>query len=290
MAWTRRGLLAAVAIGGAAPRLAWAADQDSEPLWEVRDGRARVFVCGEGASPPTAWRSARIQSAFDQSAILWKETPDASAAVKTPAFLAVAIDKARPLSTWLSEAQRARVAAAAETVGMTYGFLEPFRPWAAGQGLYSSMARRFGGVTANGPEPVLTRMAQAAGKPIQTEFADYKAAIDLFADFPALAQVQYLSMAVDWIDEGADMWRRRATAWSAGDLGVETGEVDRMRRTYPELYQDYVVVRNRRWPGRIRAILDEGQTGLVLVGCDHLVGPDSVLVQLNAAGMRARRV
>jgi len=37
-------------------------------------------------------------------------------------------------------------------------------------------------------------------------------------------------------------------------------------------------------------MLDGGGTTFVLVGGDHLVGPDSVQNQLAAAGMRVRRV
>jgi uncharacterized protein YbaP (TraB family) len=37
-------------------------------------------------------------------------------------------------------------------------------------------------------------------------------------------------------------------------------------------------------------MLDARQTGFVLVGCDHLVGPDSVQNQLAAAGMETRRI
>jgi uncharacterized protein len=63
-----------------------------------------------------------------------------------------------------------------------------------------------------------------------------------------------------------------------------------MRSAYPDLYRPLEADRNSRWPGRFRTMLDGGGTTFVLVGADHLVGPDSVLAKLAAAGMRARRV
>ena len=63
----------------------------------------------------------------------------------------------------------------------------------------------------------------------------------------------------------------------------------RIGRTYPDYYQAILVARNRRWAPRFRAMLD-GETTFVLVGGDHLVGPDSVQNQLAAAGMEARRI
>jgi len=288
MDWTRRSLLTAGAIAAAAPPGAWA-DQDLERLWVVRDGGAKVFLYGEGPPVPTPWRSARIEAALNESAVFWKETPDAGPDV-TALSIARGIDPAAPLSTWLTPKDRQRVEAAGATVGMSYAFMQHFRPWLAGQALNSALVRRFGDKPAIGAAADLTLIAKAAGKPIRTEFLDTAAVIGLFSGFSRAAEIQYLQMAVDWIDEGPDMWRRRARAWAAGDLSQETREVRHMTRAYPELHQEYVVVRNRRWPGRIRTMLDGGGTTFVLVGGDHLVGPDGVLNLLPAAGMRPRRV
>jgi uncharacterized protein YbaP (TraB family) len=251
----------------------------------VRDGAAEVFLYGDGAPPPTPWRSARVEAAFNQSAVFWKETPDPGPD-SMALSIAKGVDRTAPLSTWLTPQQHDRVAAAAVAVGTTYGFLEPFRPWLAGQALNSFLVRRFSPGPANGA----TAMAKAAGKPIRTEMPDAAAQIGLFSGFSRVAEVQYLLMAVDWIEQGPDMWRRRGEAWAAGDLSLEAWEVRHMIGVYPELYQQYVVVRNRRWPGRFRTMLDGGGTTFILVGGDHLVGPDSVLIQLARAGMRPRRI
>ena len=99
-----------------------------------------------------------------------------------------------------------------------------------------------------------------------------------------------LLRAVDDVEAGPDAAQRDAEAWAVGDRQLEVQEVRKISRAYPDYYQAILVARNRRWAPRFRAMLDGGGTTFVLVGGDHLVGPDSVLAQLEAAGMRARRV
>ncbi|HEY3948701.1 TraB/GumN family protein, partial [Phenylobacterium sp.] len=111
-----------------------------------------------------------------------------------------------------------------------------------------------------------------------------------FAGFSRAAEIGALLRAVDEIEAGPDVAQRAAEAWMVGDLRPEVEEVRRLSRVYPDYYQAILVARNRRWAPRFRAMLDGGGTTFVLVGGDHLVGPDSVQNQLAAAGMRARRL
>lgn len=49
-------------------------------------------------------------------------------------------------------------------------------------------------------------------------------------------------------------------------------------------------MRNRRWPPCIRLMLKEGGSAFVLVGADHLFGPEGLLALLAAGGLPARRI
>jgi uncharacterized protein len=96
--------------------------------------------------------------------------------------------------------------------------------------------------------------------------------------------------AVGDIEAGPDAEQQRDRAWAAGDQRPATDYVERVSRGCPDYYQALLVARNRRWAPRIREMLDGGGVTFVLVGGDHLVGPDSVQHQLEAAGMRAQRL
>ena len=150
MVWTRRGLIAAGAVFAATPALARAYPAEAA-LWEVRDGRAKVFLFGDSGPLRSPWRSARFEAALNESAVFWKETPAAGPGANA-LFMAKGIDPARPLSTWLTPSDRARVAAAAVSVGLAPVLLERLRPWLAAVFLDSSFRSHFGFKQENSPE------------------------------------------------------------------------------------------------------------------------------------------
>ena len=288
MNWTRRGLVAAGTIAGAMPSLAWAYSPGAA-MWEVRDGTAKVFLFGDSGPLRAPWTSPRFDAALKESAVFWKETPDAPPG-SDAVFLAKGMNPTQPLSSSLTPLQLARVGAAAAMVGLPPTTLETLRPWLLAVLLDSSFRSHFGFKEENSPEHRLTVFAKAAGKPVHTEFPDEAAIVDYFASFSSAAQIGALMRAVEDIEAGPDAAQREADAWAAGDQRLEVQHMRRLSQDYPDYYQAILVVRNRRWAPRIRAMLDGGGTTFVLVGGDHLAGPDSVLVQLAAAGMRARRI
>jgi uncharacterized protein len=50
------------------------------------------------------------------------------------------------------------------------------------------------------------------------------------------------------------------------------------------------VQRNQLWVPRVHTMLNAARPTMIVVGLYHLVGPDSMLVQLGASGARLRRV
>ena len=287
MHWTRRTLLAAGAAGAMAPAVAWA-EADRQPLWEIRKGGAKVYLCGDCGSVTVPWASPHIESAFDRSSVFWQEAPDPTPADRAK-YVAAGVDRARPLSTWLTPQQHDRVAAAAQSVGTTYASLEPLAPWLAAI-LMSSAYDQRRKTASSDPLMVLGPRAKTAGKAVRSEFADTQALIDWCAGMPPAAQVQYLLYQIDSNEAPPENRAHREAAWAVGDMGPETQEMLRMQRTYPALYQSLAVERNRRWPDRVRKMLEDGGTTFILVGSDHLLGPDSTLVQLSAAGLTAKRI
>jgi len=280
--------MAAGAIAATAPALAWAYPAEAA-MWEVRDGRAKVFLFGDNPSLLTPWRSARFDAALNESAVFWKETPDAGGGGDS-LMLAKGIDPARPLASWLTPKDLARVGAAAVSVGLAPVLLARLHPWLAGVFLDSSFRSHSGFKPEYGPESQLIAAAKAAGKPVHSEFPDEASVVDYFATFSPAAERGELLRAVDDIEAGPDAAQRDAEAWAIGDQRPDLHRVLQIRSVYPEYYQAILVARNRRWAPRVRAMLDGGGTSFVLVGGDHLVGPDSVLAQLKATGMTARRV
>ena len=63
-----------------------------------------------------------------------------------------------------------------------------------------------------------------------------------------------------------------------------------MKCSQPDLYAKHVVRRNRNWLPRFAAMQNNAQPSLVIVGLYHMVGPDSLVEQLKAAGWRVQAV
>ena len=279
---------AALAALGASPA-ASAAAGDTQPLWLVSEGRAKVYLYGNAGSATPKWSAPRVEAAFAESAVFWKETPDQRPEDR-PKFAAAGVDLKRPLSTWLTPEQREEVAKAATEAGTTFAALEPLKPWLASLSLGEAYGRRNRRPPMEDPLQILTGRAKAAGKPIRTEFPDVDSQLAFFAGMSQAAQVEFLFYTIENSRLAQDVIDRRRAAWAAGDLSLETHQVAHLKEDFPHLYEPFELVRNRAWPARFRTMIEEGGTSFVLVGADHLVGPDSVLVQLEASGMTPRRV
>ncbi|HTX48215.1 MAG TPA: TraB/GumN family protein [Caulobacteraceae bacterium] len=279
MIWSSIGAIAA------SPVLAMAADR--YPLWRLSSGRASIFLFGDCGSAANPWRSARVLRAFNAAAVFWKETPQIGAA-DAQLFLARGVDPGRPLSSWLTTDQRQRVAAAMALVGGAYADIEHYEPWLAAADLGRRDAARQ--PATSDPLAVLSSAAEAAHKPTRLEFPSAEALADYFASFSDRAQIEYLLNAVDIAEAGPAAWALRQAAWGRGDLSLETRQVLREKATYPEGYEAGTAARNRRWPGRFRTMLDAGGDAFVLVGADHLVGPEGVLAASEEAGIEVRRI
>ena len=290
-------MLGAGLVATAAPAWAWATTRDAYPLWEIRKGGAVVYLFGDCGAVTDPWASPRIEAAFDRCAVFWKETPD-SRADDGPKFVAAGVDRSRPLSSWLTPAQKDRVAGAAMAAGASYGALEPLKPWLAAIVLSNAFDRKKssrsapppGAASGSDPLSVLSVRAKAMSKPVMTEFADTGAVIGWMSGMSPAQQVDYLLFKIEDNEADPALAAQRTGAWAAGDLEPETLEVLRFQRAHPDLAGPLFVERNKAWPGRIRKMLDDGGASFVLVGCDHLLGPDSVLAMLSNAGLAAKRI
>jgi uncharacterized protein YbaP (TraB family) len=291
MSISRRSvLLAALALAAPAVEAnAAVAKGDTQPLWLIQRGGARVFLYGNGGSVTPAWSAPRVEAAFAESAVFWKETPEQSPADR-PLFARAGVDPKRPLSSWLTPEERAVVTAAAERAGTTYAAIEPLKPWLAALSLSEGFGRTSTRPKLEDPLPVLTARAKASGKTIRTEFPDTASQLTMMTGMSDRAQVEFLLYTIENSTLPQEAVDRRRAAWAAGDLRLETAQVAHLKKDFSSLFGPIELDRNRRWPDRFKSMLEGGGTTFVIVGADHLVGPDSLLVFLKRAGMRPKRV
>jgi uncharacterized protein YbaP (TraB family) len=141
----------------------------------------------------------------------------------------------------------------------------------------------------SGVEQQLVRLAQRDGKEIRgLETLDEQ--LEAMDALPPAAQRAFL---LQTLEEAATMEGEIGDivgAWRAGDTAKLEEEFLAGLQDQPELYRRIVVDRNRNWVGRVTGLARGGQDALVVVGTLHLVGPDSLIAMLDAAGLAPRQV
>lgn len=281
------GLISVLALGFAGTALA-------EPaLWKIQDADSTIYLFGtiHVLKPSTVWRSPRIDKALKDSGDLTLEIVGADdPAVMQPLVLKYGLDPNQPLSGKIDAAAFQKASALAQVGGVPPQLLNAMRPWLAAVQLSLIPVIKAGYDPKSGVEPILAAEVKAAGKP-EGAFETPEQQIRFFADLPVKTEVEFLSSTLDEADEGVGKIDKMVAAWAAGDTAeLETEFVTEMKGQYPELYDLLITKRNQNWAGQLKTKLAGKGVSFVAVGSGHLVGPDSVQVQLAKLGVKAERV
>ncbi|MFN3513073.1 MAG: TraB/GumN family protein [Phenylobacterium sp.] len=280
------GFAATLVLAGAAPALA-------EPaLWVVRDADSTLYLFGTAhvLRPDVSWRSPKIDKAFAESNELVVEVKQPESPADLQALIGrYGIDPARPLSSRLDAADKARLAAAAQAMGLPAPALEPMRPWFAALTLSLAPIVKAGYDPQSGVEMVLTAQAKAGNKPVAA-LETMEQQIRFFADMAPEAELAMLRATLADVDDAAAMLDALVAAWVSGDAAaLEAAFITEMRRDYAEAYDVLIVRRNEDWADQIVEKLQGSGVSFIAVGAGHLVGPDSVQEKLARRGVRAER-
>jgi uncharacterized protein YbaP (TraB family) len=281
------GVASIVAMGVAAPAMA-------EPaLWAIKDKDSTIYLFGtiHVLKPDTQWRSPVIDKALKDSGDLTIEVLGADdPAVMQPLVLKYGIDQANPLSKKLPPEDFKRIQVLAQGAGVPAQALEIMRPWLASISLAMLPIMKAGYDPRSGVEQVVQAQMKAEGKPA-TSLETAEQQIRFFADMPAKVEVDMLKSTLDDAEEGPAKIDKMVTAWAAGDTKeLETEFVTEMKADYADVYEVLLTDRNIAWSKQLKTKLDGKGVSFVAVGAGHLVGPDSVQVQLAKLGIKAERV
>lgn len=285
--------LTGVALGALTAVLLAATPVKSEPaLWVAKDADSTVYLFGtiHVLKPDTPWRTAKIDAAYKSSQELWLEMDEGDDPAVVQGLVArLGLSRETPLSSRLEPADRAKLTAAATAVGLPAQALEPMRPWLAALTLTVAPLLKAGYDPQSGVDQVLESAAKADGKPLKT-FETAEQQFRFFADLPAEVELDMLRQTLDETEDGKAVLDRMAAAWARGDTtALEAEVIHEMRRDYPDVYAVLFTNRNKAWAERIDQLMDGAGVHFVAVGAGHLLGPDSVQVQLAGRGISTER-
>jgi uncharacterized protein YbaP (TraB family) len=272
----------ASAIGGSGPA-----------LWVVRDEDSTLYLFGtvHVLRPNTLWRWAAIETAFDSAdrVVLEISNPDDQAAI-VPLIQQHGLSPDRPLSSLLNAEERARLDAAAQTMGASGAALDPMRPWLAALTLSVAPLTKAGYDPQSGVELVLKARAEAAGKPVGG-FETIDEQVRILAGFPEADQLAFLRSTLEDFETATTDLDRLVEAWSNGDVrAIDRLGVQPMRRADRAVYEALLVRRNTNWADQIQTMLDGSGTVFIAVGAAHLAGSDSVESILGRRGVAVERI
>ncbi|WP_395444203.1 TraB/GumN family protein [Caulobacter sp. UC70_42] len=264
-----------------APRSVLAAPK--APLWTVEKGGKRIYVLGETLPRPVDWRAPEIVTLLERCGRLWTETNQIYRRPGGELIKQFGMSTSPSPLELLSPEQLARLKTAMALTAVSMNDLAGARPWLIGATIEDA-GYRAAGLTGKSANAVLSARATEIGVPVSSEFEVKDDVFAWFAGMTPKQEAQFLCYAVDGALLGREGSERISTEWLAGRQTAAADFVDHERRDYPELYAKLTVERNRAWVPRFETMLNAPKPTLVVVGLYHLVGPESMLVQLRRAG------
>jgi uncharacterized protein len=264
-------------------------------LFVARDEDSTIYLFGTVhlRRPGAAWGGANAQAALAASDEVWTElelTPQSQSEAAALIWRYGTAAPGEPLSSHLSEDERAQLAAAAARLNVPPAMFEGMRPWFAAMTLSLLPMMQAGYDPNAGVDSMIDAAADAAGKR-RRAFETAEQQIQFFAGMSIEAQRQMLREAMAEEVSAEQEVDVLADAWARGDLDLlEVEAVDEARTDYPEVYSVLIVRRNNSWVATLMEELEGSGVDFVAVGAAHLLGPDGLVEQLRARGVSVERV
>lgn len=281
-------LVAAPAIAQDAP----APVTDVDPaLWVVEDADTKIYLFGTVhiLKPGMGWFDDEVKAAFDRSDRLIMELVEPDMATTQQLFGKYGIDQTgKPLTSKMTEEERAVYSRAMEKVGLPVAAFEPLDPWAAAVTMQVVGLQKSGYDVNSGVETQLTAAAKAANKPI-LGVETMEQQLQIFDNLSQETQLRFLVEGAKSIDDLNGMMEKMVDLWGQPD---PEGLAALMNQglSDPKLFAELLTNRNAQWALWINKQLEKPGTSFMAVGAGHLSGATSVPELLKAYGIEAKRI
>lgn len=266
---------------------------DADPaLWVVQDKDTTIYLFGtiHVLKPGLSWFDDGVKKAFDASDELVLEMVQPDPATMQNIVLSKAYSLNGPtLIERLPEADRGNYLNAMKNLSIPPAVFDRAQPWFAATNLALLPLLKLGYDPKSGPETVLTAAATDEKKTV-AGLETPEQQIGYLAGLPDKVQMKFLESTLKDLPKTAEMMDGMVTAWSRGDPDALAKYMNDGLDDTPELAQALLYDRNARWAQWIKARLDKPGTVFIAVGAGHLAGEKSVIDQLKALKIQAKRV
>jgi len=264
------------------------------PLWELEGTENRIrllgsvhFLRADDYPLPDA-----IAAAYRQADVIVMElvVDMISPADMLRVQQELAIDpRGRRLSDLIGSDAWHKARSLASDVDIDLDLLQPYEPWFAALQVTQLRLLQLGFDGSYGIEATITRQARMDDKPLLgLETIDEQ--LRALDTLPAAAQRYFLVQTLEDAASIEDNLDTIITAWRQGDIETLGKLLFEGLDEQPEVYDQLLVQRNRRWAKKIIEMTDDSKNYLIIVGALHLIGEDSVQSMLGKAGIRTHRL
>jgi hypothetical protein len=198
------------------------------------------------------------------------------------------LPRGQKLCTTLGKKDCAEAEGLAKAAGLSLRPVARFEPWLAALTLTAEGMREHGLDAALGVDRHLMERARADQRPVlglETAAAQFAA----FDGLPEAVQKRLLLDSLRQLPTLPTELEAIVAAWREGDLAKMEAQQDGIGAA-PELHRALFVERHARWLPQLQPLLGSSTPTLVVVGAQHLVGPDSLLLGLERAGFVLKRL
>lgn len=177
----------------------------------------------------------------------------------------------------------------ASELGIDLKVLAPFKPWVVALTMVVMQLRKLGYDPSFGIDHQLAQRAKQAKKPVVgLETAEFQ--MDIFNHLTLAQQEMFLRQSLLEMELLANAVEDMVRAWNSGDLDLGEKLFLDSIRAFPELKEQVLDRRNRRWLPQIERFLKQDDDILVVVGTAHVVGKQGVIELLKGRGYKLEQM
>ncbi|UCD86294.1 MAG: TraB/GumN family protein [Desulfobacterales bacterium] len=167
--------------------------------------------------------------------------------------------------------------------GIPMASFNRFKPWLSAVTLSVMELQKLGFDPSYGVDAYFFDRAKKDAKEIiPLESAEYQ--LKLFAQMDDREQESFLRQTLEDLEVAGTMASDMVDAWKSGDVDKLNSIISVSFKEHPDVYDRFVVRRNKNWISKIENLMNQGDNVLVIVGAAHLVGAKSLLDLLKVKG------
>ena len=272
----------------------------SQPLlYHVQKGSGEFYILGGTEVPENnEWQSPGVQAAFKASDTYWVEIPPEDPSTGVPSVRSETVPGAGPalhpravsagygnltISDYFDVTMGERSVVESQKLDLGNIDFRSMKPWLAYYTFYYAFMDLQKTALIN-PETELLNQARNTGKQVRSLFADRDAYYLFMGKMNDFAQTHYFQALYNLFDARRSGEFVKSFQWTEGN--PDTQWFEKLRTQTPNYYRYMYERRNPAIAEQLAEILDSGGVHFLYLDVNRLLGPDSLIVALQAKGLQ----